>query len=239
MSLLSDRAILRHMDQGTIVISPFVKENLSTSSYDVTLGENYFREQRTVGRIYNPYDKEEVERVWGVAKKAKSVSDWKKRNNANSLKNIPDDALVIWIKPNETILCHTKEYLGGKKTVSTMMKARSSMGRNFLEVCKCAGWGDIGYVNRWTMEITNNSQYYSIPLVVGRRIGQIVFFETEGTDRSYENEGKYQLSSDIEALSKTWSALDMLPKLYKDREAEACTNSNFTIESEEEEEMKV
>lgn len=60
------------------------------------------------------------------------------------------------------------------------MKARSSLGRNFIEICKCAGWGDVGYVNRWTMEITNNSRYYTIPLVVGRRVAQIVFFETEG-----------------------------------------------------------
>lgn len=77
-----------------------------------------------------------------------------------------------------------------------MMKARSSLGRNFIEVCKCAGWGDVGYINRWTMEITNNSRYYSIPLVVGRRIAQIVFFDTEGTleGRSYELTGtRYQL----------------------------------------------
>jgi dCTP deaminase-like len=54
------------------------------------------------------------------------------------------------------------------------------LGRNFIEVCKCAGWGDIGYTNRWTMEITNNSRHYSIPLVVGRRVAQIIFFESEG-----------------------------------------------------------
>jgi hypothetical protein len=54
--------------------------------------------------------------------------------------------------------------------------------------------GDVGYINRWTMEITNNSRYYSIPLVVGRRIAQIVFFDTIGTiqGRSYEQVGKYQ-----------------------------------------------
>ena len=93
------------------------------------------------------------------------------------------------------------QYIGGRETVTTMMKARSSMGRNFIAVCKasadlffcnlffvsnhcyqCAGWGDIGYINRWTMEITNNSRYYSIPLVVGRRIAQIVFFDSDGTD---------------------------------------------------------
>jgi hypothetical protein len=60
-----------------------------------------------------------------------------------------------------------------------MMKARSTWGRNFITVCKCAGWGDVGYVNRWTMEIANSSRNKHIPLVVGRRIAQIVFFEVE------------------------------------------------------------
>lgn len=83
-----------------------------------------------------------------------------------------------------------------------MMKARSSLGRNFIEVCKCAGWGDIGYVNRWTMEITNNSRFYSIPLVVGRRIAQIVFFDSAGTigSRSYADTGKYQKSEDMKEI---------------------------------------
>ena len=110
------------------------------------------------------------------------------------------------------------------------MKARSSLGRNFIEVCKvsvtcypywqqCAGWGDVGYVNRWTMEITNNSRYYSIPLVVGRRIAQIVFFNTEGiVDNSYESSGKYQTSSDTSSLMASWSPREMLPKMYLDKE---------------------
>lgn len=64
------------------------------------------------------------------------------------------------------------------------------------------GWGDIGYVNRWTLEITNNSRHYSIPLVVGRRIAQIVFFDTQGTldSRSYADDGKYQRTADMQAL---------------------------------------
>eukprot|EP00026_Physarum_polycephalum_P013937 Phypoly_transcript_14398.p2 GENE.Phypoly_transcript_14398~~Phypoly_transcript_14398.p2 ORF type:complete len:104 (+),score=8.59 Phypoly_transcript_14398:561-872(+) len=100
-----------------------------------------------------------------------------------------------------------------------MMKARSSMGRNFIEVCKCAGWGDVGYVNRWTMEITNNSRHYSIPLVVGRRIAQLVFFDSEGIlDKSYEKSGKYQTTDDLETLQKNWTPYDMLPKMYKDKE---------------------
>ena len=43
-SLLSDRAILRYMDEGKIVVDPFVRSNLGTTSMDVTLGPYYYRE---------------------------------------------------------------------------------------------------------------------------------------------------------------------------------------------------
>jgi hypothetical protein len=43
-SLLSDKAILAHMDNGSVVIVPFIRANLSTSSYDVTLGKFFYRE---------------------------------------------------------------------------------------------------------------------------------------------------------------------------------------------------
>lgn len=87
-------------------------------------------------------------------------------------------------------------------------------------MCKCAGWGDVGYVNRWTMEITNNSRHYSIPLVVGRRVAQIVFFDSEGTleNRSYADSGKYQSLDRMQDLIDAWTPTDMLPKMYLDRE---------------------
>ncbi|MDI9355222.1 MAG: hypothetical protein QM532_03505 [Cyanobium sp. MAG06] len=56
------------------------------------------------------------------------------------------------------------------------------------------------------MEITNNSQKYQIPLVVGRRIAQIIFFETgEIAGNDYTNikgSGKYASSNDIKSLKK-------------------------------------
>jgi dCTP deaminase len=99
------------------------------------------------------------------------------------------------------------------------MKARSSTGRQFIEVCKCAGWGDVGYVNRWTMEITNNSKNYIIPLVVGRRIAQIIFFETGPIrERDYTKTGKYASSTNLADLKKSWKPEMMLPKLWSDRD---------------------
>jgi len=223
---LSDKRILEEIKKGDISISNFKRENLATSSYDVTLGEYYFRENfpnRYTEKIYNIYSKNHIERVWGLearkAKKAKEVfKDFKFEYDGIS----PDDKIIM-LEPGETILAHTNEFIGGKNHITTMMKARSSMGRSFIEVCKCAGWGDVGYVNRWTMEITNNSRHYSIPLIVGRRIAQIIFFETgeiENKDNDYtlNKSSKYCSTVNVKDLQKNWSPLEMLPKLWKDRD---------------------
>jgi dCTP deaminase len=222
MSLLSNKAILRYRKEGGIVIEPFIEDNLNTSSYDVTLGEYYFREQNNkddhVSNIYNIYSKEDVNRVWGAPLIAKPYSYYKDKGII--LENINDDDKIIFIDPGERILGHTREFVGGVSTVTTMMKARSSTGRNFLSVCLCAGMGDIGYFNRWTMEITNNSTNYKIPLVVGRRYAQIVFLDTEGLldNKKYSHEGKYQKEWNIDELQANWNPYDMLPKMYLDRE---------------------
>ena len=225
-SLLSDKAILHYLSAGRVVIFPFHLSHLSTTSYDVTLGPHYYRESTPEPGcgIYNPYCLTQVQRVWGAAREAELHSDWAQRTSQPLLTNIHPSDRLIWIAPGETILGHTEEYIGGLQTITTMMKARSSMGRNFIEVCKCAGWGDIGYTNRWTMEITNNSRYYSIPLVVGRRIAQLIFFDSDGAlqggggQGSYERSGKYQSSDRLEVVRREWKPSDMLPKMYLDRE---------------------
>lgn len=86
--------------------------------------------------IYNPYSESNVQRVWGNVQEAEKHSDWVKRTGNNKLENVADDDYIIFIKPGETILAHTNEFIGGRTTVTTMMKARSSLGRNFIEVCK-------------------------------------------------------------------------------------------------------
>ncbi len=106
-SLLSDTGILRHMKAGSIVIEPFSRESLSTSSYDVTLGRYFFRETRPEpGQgIYNPFSSSHVEKVewnsfysfvffllsdeevWGSVMAAERAGDWSARNRIN-LENI-------------------------------------------------------------------------------------------------------------------------------------------------------
>ncbi len=206
--MLSNSEILENIQEGGIVIHPFDPRNLGTNSYDVTLGEFYYREQRVscIKNVYDIYDEKEVNEVWGFPFKASGY--YLKPGNQ-----------YIMVEPGETILAHTNEFIGGRYNISTMMKARSSFGRNFIEVCKCAGLGDVGYINRWTMEITNNSRFYSIPLITGRRIAQIVFFKTGSTvGDDYSTSGKYQNTPDLATLEATWRPEMMLPRLYLDRE---------------------
>lgn len=219
---LSDKKILGAMKEGSIIIEPFKKENLATSSYDVTLGEYFFREQPTKYNhsLYNIWSRAHMEHVWGARKVEKAVRAKEAFEKYNfEWEGISPQDKVIILRPGETILAHTNEFIGGREHITTMMKARSSLGRNFIEVCKCAGWGDVGYINRWTMEITNNSKNYIIPLVVGRRIAQIIFFETGPILKSdYTRTGKYQSSGSVAQLKKSWKPDMMLPRLYLDRD---------------------
>lgn len=220
-SLLSRDAILAHLEMGNIVIDPFKAENLGTVSYDVTLGSWYFKEQRNIlGRsFYSPWSEEDVREVWGEPQCAESAGELFMEARSPIPEGISSDDRVIVIGPQETVLCHTNEFIGGRNTVTTMMKARSSLGRNFIEICKCAGWGDVGYISRWTMEVTNNSQHYAIPLVVGRRIAQIAFFQVDKfSGGSYTQDGKYQQTEELGKIKSAWRPDQMLPKMWKDRE---------------------
>jgi len=87
------------------------------------------------------------------------------------------------------------------------------------------------------MEITSNSTQHIIPLVVGRRVAQIVFFDTEGTinDKGYKDDGKYQKNMNMEELKNTWDPMQLLPKLYEDREIFHINNTEKEFDHSENE----
>lgn len=220
--LLSRPAIIRHLREGNIVIDPFDERKLKTTSYDISLGEWFWRERHPEGRItlHNLYDERSTRRVWAGPDQAEGAHEVARRVGVDLANISPSDRVVV-LRPGETILAHTEEFIGGRNRVVAKMYARSSLGRNFVEVCKDAGWGDIGYFNRWTMEVTNNSQHFTIPLVVGRRIAQMVFYEVEPLNHPSDyvaEAGKYQGSQELSELKRTWHPEMMLPKMHLDWE---------------------
>lgn len=218
--LLTRDKILEHKDKGDIIIYPFNLGNLQTTSYDVRLGPNFYRETSLKGErsVFNPFDEAHVRKYWGEPQKAVLASKWMKENGP--LKNIKPNDLLIIMGPGETILAHTVEFIGGRSCVTTELRARSSLGRVGITVCKCAGWGDLGYCNRWTMEMTNHLTSFSISLVVGMRVAQVIFYKVDPVSKgTYAKEnGKYQSTDDIEKMINEWTPDNMVPKLYLDKD---------------------
>lgn len=223
MGVYSNTDIRHALTEGHIICHPFNPKHVSYASLDVTLGYYYYRIEKMQDRtIYNPFDREDVERYFDGPYKAIEHGHWCKLNGFTPLKNIPLDHPVIALKPRERILAHTHEFFGIKPPGAYEVKSRSSWGRNGVAVCFDAGWVDPGYINRLTLEIYNLNERETMILPVGERIAQAVFHTSGEVQGSYgENRegnlsGKYQQGTDLETMIKIWSPDLMLPRTYKD-----------------------
>lgn len=219
MSVYSNIEIEQAIKDGHIIFYPYRPEHINGSSVDVTLGEWFYRtDRKSPETVYNPFDKIEVDRYFGEPQKAITHAQWCKQTGNKPLANIPTNHLVIVLEPGERILAHTSEFIGILPPGTTSMQSRSTWGRNGVAVCFDAGWGDPGYVNRWTLEIYNLNQRHSIVLPVGERIAQIVFMHTGPVHGSYENlSGKYATGTNVKQLEADWKPEQMLPRAYKDK----------------------
>lgn len=213
--VLSDLNILHELEvTGNVVITDFKRSSLSNSSYDVSLGPWFYRESERPPAYMCPWNPDQVKEYW--RRDPEEASTVTSQEEALSKGCQVGDRIIV-VGPGDTILAHTNEFIGGRSSITTMMKARSSLGRTCVTMCKDAGWGDIGYVNRWTMEIQNTGKS-SLVLIVGQRVAQIVFFRTGATSRSYEKGGSYQGSScgDITHITASWVPSMMLPCIARD-----------------------
>lgn len=223
MGVYSNKQIRQALADDHIVCHPFNDKYVSEASLDVTLGYNYYRIEPSNERIiYNPFDREDVERYFDGPYRAMPHVEWCRINGIRPIQGIPDDHPVISLKPGERILAHTHEFFGIKPPGACEIRSRSSWGRNGIAVCFDAGWIDPGYINRLTLEIYNLNHREMVLLPVGERIAQAVFHETGAIEGEYGDgrdggfSGKYQSGSNLETLIKTWSPSLMLPQAYKD-----------------------
>jgi dCTP deaminase len=214
----SNIEIEQGIKDGHIIFHPYQPQHINGSSVDVTMGEWFYRtDRKSAAAIYNPFDKIAVDAYFGEPQKAIPMSQWVKETGNQPLKNIPADHPVIILEPGERILAHTHEFIGILAPGTTSMQSRSTWGRNGVAVCFDAGWGDPGYINRWTLEVYNLNERHSIVIPVGERIAQLVFMHTGEVRGSYESlSGKYTLGTDLDELVKGWKPEQMLPRAYKD-----------------------
>ena len=236
---LSDRELHVAHSIGHVVCDPLPAQpggaQINGSSIDVTLGHYFYSagSEHTDGGMFNPFSQEDTYRYfnvknpetdyleakpWAEVKRKLSRTVLEAMGDPESIEGIPDEHPMILLRPNERILAHTHEFIGILPPGTTSMQARSTTGRIGLSACYCAGWGDPGYINRWTMEVHNLNENEHLPVPVGYRIAQVVFSTTGPVGTEYSQAtGNYQASSsdDLAATKKLWRPHFVLPKAYK------------------------
>jgi len=110
-----------------------------------------------------------------------------------------DERHPYWIRPGEFVLVATMESFKVPLDLVMEMRLKSSRAREGYDH-SLAFWFDPGWVGVGTMEIKNNSQYSSIPLYPGLKIGQVIFHTLDialTPEEAYA--GKYQGATTVQA----------------------------------------
>jgi len=123
--ILTDVQILKAIQRGDIVITPFDRAKLGTNSYDVHLSPHF--------AVYVDHE-----------------LDAKKHNKIRHFEIGPEGFVI---QPGELYLGVTMEYTETHCAVP-FLEGKSSVGRLGIDIHATAGKGDVGYCNTWTLEIS-------------------------------------------------------------------------------------
>ena len=160
--ILSDKTILRMLDEKSLVINPVTKEQIQPASVDIRLGNTFGVVDDTPSNIIT-------------------------LESQINYKTITTDTYLIM--PGEFVLATTMEYFELPDNLTAFVEGRSSLGRMGLFI-QNAGWVDPGFKGEITLELYNANRC-AIELKAGRRVGQLVFAEMDAPAINPYN-GKYQ-----------------------------------------------
>lgn len=160
--ILSDKTILKMLDEKSLVINPVTKDQIQPASVDIRLGNTFSVVDDTPSNIIT-------------------------LESQINYKTITTDTYLIM--PGEFVLATTMEYFELPDNLTAFVEGRSSLGRMGLFI-QNAGWVDPGFKGEITLELYNANRC-AIELKAGRRVGQLVFAEMDDTALNPYN-GKYQ-----------------------------------------------
>lgn len=163
--ILTGREIEMQRLKGNIYIEDFDEARLGPNSYNLRLGNELLI---YTGDILDP-----------------------KIQNDCKIERIPNEGRILL--PGSLYLAQTMEYTRTKGLVP-MLEGRSSVGRLGINIHATAGFGDIGFAGRWTLEL---SCVQPVIIYAGMEICQIYYHTVEG-EISKEYAGKYQKSDGVQ-----------------------------------------
>lgn len=155
MAILSDKTIKEYLKEGKIGFEPLQDEKqIQPSSVDMRLGDE-FKVFKVIRKPYiDPEDEEDI------ASYMESMI-------------VPEGEAFI-IHPNEFALATTLEYVKVPDDLVARVEGRSSMGRLGVTMHVTAGFIDLGFEGKITLEISNIGAM-PVALYPGQRVCQIVF----------------------------------------------------------------
>lgn len=160
--ILSDKTIMRMLEEKSMVIEPLTEEQIQPASVDIRLGNTFSVVDDTPSGIIT-------------------------LESRINYKTITADTYLIL--PGQFVLATTMEYFELPDNMTAFVEGRSSLGRMGLFI-QNAGWVDPGFKGEITLELFNANRC-AIELRAGRRVGQLVFAEMDDTALNPYN-GKYQ-----------------------------------------------
>lgn len=160
--ILSDKTIIKMLDEKSLIINPLTDEQIQPASVDIRLGNTFSIVDDT---------------PTGIITLDRKIN----------YKSITADTYLIL--PGQFVLATTMEYFELPNNITAFVEGRSSLGRMGLFI-QNAGWVDPGFKGEITLELFNANRC-AIELKTGRRIGQLVFAEMDDSALNPYN-GKYQ-----------------------------------------------
>lgn len=160
--ILSDKTLLKMLEEKSLIIEPLEKTQVQPASVDIRLGNTFSIVEDSSTGIIN-------------------------LENEIKYKTITSDNYILL--PNQFVLATTMEYFDLPNDLTAFVEGRSSLGRMGLFI-QNAGWVDPGFKGEITLELYNANRC-GIELKAGRRVGQLVFAKMDDTALNPYN-GKYQ-----------------------------------------------
>lgn len=202
MGMLTGRKIYEEVKNGNIVIDPFDSSRINPNSYNLRLDKHI--------KIYTPEGTaayRNLEESPDVDLLAMNSDSWYVHDSDGKFHSLyldldaKDETTDIYIGEEGLILYPNMLYLGTtvERTFTDKyvpsLDGRSSVGRKGVMVHVTAGFGDIGFNGKWTLEIM---VAHPTKVHYGSEICQISFHTPEG-NTDYKYNGRYQGQSDVVA----------------------------------------
>lgn len=167
---------IRNLCENQNLVTPYNPELINPSSLDIRLGNNLIVHVKGDGYFTRLCKKLTGQEILEPCEKFLDISNRTKEN-------------PYILKPNEFVLAETLEYFNIPANFGVDMKLKSSRAREGLSHA-LAGWVDNGFHGVLTLELKNYSQYKTIGIYPGLRIGQMIFYRSETPEKTYAN-GRY------------------------------------------------